>query len=139
MRAYLGMLGLAYESLIMRGGSAHQSSWVGIASMDGSEDSLYRAHSSASASQYSNSRFASWARSRHMVSKAENRFLESTRGPRIDSKNCNPLERAGYLPFCNRLDSFVSVCDAATRLLIGLAATKAGPILRVLTLGAHRQ
>jgi hypothetical protein len=30
-------------------------------------------------SQYSNSPFASWARSRHLVSKAENRFLESTR------------------------------------------------------------
>ena len=42
-------------------------------------------------------------------------------------------------PFCSRLDSFVSVCDAATHLLIGLAATKASPILRVLTLGAHRQ
>jgi hypothetical protein len=30
----------AYELLIVLGGSTHQSSWVGIASMDGSEDSL---------------------------------------------------------------------------------------------------
>ena len=30
----------AYEFLIALGGSTHQSSWVGIASMDGSEESL---------------------------------------------------------------------------------------------------
>ena len=99
----------AYELLIVLGGSTHQSSWVGIASMDGSEDFLYRAHSSASANQYSNSLFASWARSRHIVSKAEKRFLESTRPLELILQDCNPLEGAGYLPFCNRPDSFVSV------------------------------
>ena len=61
------------------------------------------------ASQYSNSLFASWARSRHIVSKAEKRFLESTRPLELILQNCNPLEGAGYLPFCNGPDSFVSV------------------------------
>jgi hypothetical protein len=53
-----------------------------------------------------------------MVSKVENRFFESTGRPlEFDFTNRNPLEGAGYLPFCNTLDSFVSVALNAALLL----------------------
>src|SRR5207247_6622716 len=92
----------------------HQSSWMGMLPMKGSDDSLSFFHSSASANQYSISLFATAARSRHMPSCAAKLFVALTlpaeRGSWLD--NINQRSRLGYpQPYsfsCDRVTTYLA-------------------------------